>query len=135
MGCSTFSKNSYVTIVLNVLNIPALIPLGGSSVTLIVFYRSPKGNLGCYSHVIQSLKSSWITASGVIIVSISSMNFKPRWQFWRIHQFPDSNPALMTFLATSSYPSPIETFSQNTFLLFLESSSIEDVGSAPADSK
>jgi hypothetical protein len=64
--------------VVNVLYNPAFNPLGGSLVTLIVFYSKPNGNLGCYSQVIQSLKSSLMVASGVTIDSISSMNLRPK---------------------------------------------------------
>jgi len=46
LGCSTFSIVSYVIIVWNVLCKPAFIPLGGSFVTLSVFYNKPNGNLG-----------------------------------------------------------------------------------------
>lgn len=63
------------------------------------------------------------------------MNLRPKWQFYNITHIPVSNPLLITLLAASSYPSPIDTFSQNTFLFFLDKSSIEDVGSAPADNK
>jgi hypothetical protein len=38
----------------------------------------------------------------------------------------------MALLATSSYPSPIDTFSHGNFFFFLANSSIADVGSAPA---
>ena len=70
-------------IVVNVFFSPAFSPLGGTLVTLIVFYNKPKGNLGLYSQVIQSLKSSCIEVfnvlpSGIIIVSISSMNLSPK---------------------------------------------------------
>jgi len=67
--------------VVNVLFNPALSPLGGSFVTFNVFYSRPSGNFGCYSQVIQSLKSSWIAAVGTTKVSISSINPKPKWQF------------------------------------------------------
>lgn len=40
----------------------------------------------------------------------------------------------ITFLATLSYPSPIDTF-EVYFFFFLAKSSIDDVGSAPADNK
>lgn len=39
----------------------------------------------------------------------------------------------MTLRATSSWPSPMDTFSQGNFFFFLASSSIEEVGSAPAE--
>lgn len=58
LGCSTFSIVSYVIIVWNVLCKPAFIPLGGSFVTLSVFYNKPNGNLGWASQVIHNLKSS-----------------------------------------------------------------------------
>lgn len=41
----------------------------------------------------------------------------------------------MTFLAASSYPSPIDTFSQSYLRFLFDRSSIDDVGSAPADNK
>ena len=119
----------------NVLERPAFIPLGGSFVTFRVFYKRPSGNWGCSLQVIQSLKSGLILASGFTKVSISSINFKPKWQFYKIIHPPDSNPAFIHLAATTSYPSPIDTFSQGNFLFFFARSSIEDVGSAPAESK
>jgi len=76
--------------VAKVLTKPAWIPFGGSLVTLIVFYKRPRGNLGVASQVIQSLKSSWIGVSGLIISSILFINPRPRWQFYKITQVPAS---------------------------------------------
>jgi hypothetical protein len=126
--------------VVKVLYRPALRPLGGSLVTLITFCSSPSGNLLCGSQVIQSLKSSCgFTPSPprnpIIVCSVSSINFKPSWQFWRITHPPLSVQALITFLATSSCPSPMDTFSVGNFFFFRANSSIELVGSAPADSR
>jgi len=45
---------------------------------------------------------------------------------------PDS---LTASLATLSYPSPIETILQGYFFFFLANSSIDEVGSVPADNK
>jgi len=63
------------------------------------------------------------------------MNFRPKWQFYKTIQAPLTEPSSIAFLATFSYPSPIDTLSQGYFFFFLAKSSIEDVGSAPADSK
>jgi len=120
---------------LKVLYNPAFKPFGGSLVTLIVLYKSPNGNLVDGSHVIYNLKSSWILASGVRISNNSFMNLIPKWQLWRITHPPVSPLSLHVSLATLSYPSPIETILHGYFFFFLANSSIDEVGSAPADSK
>lgn len=123
----------------NVLCKPALIPLGGSLVTFNVFYNKPNGKLGFSSQVIQSLNSSCngnLGASGLIIlVSISSIYFRPKWQFCKIIHPPCSAHFSIYLLATISYPSPIDTLSQGNFFFFLANSSMVVVGSAPADNK
>ena len=43
VGCSILSKKSWVMIVVKVLNKPALIPLGGSFVTLSEVCSKPRG--------------------------------------------------------------------------------------------
>lgn len=62
------------------------------------------------------------------------MNLRPNWQFWRMTHPPDYIQALMAFLAGSSWPYPIDTFSV-VFFFFLAKSSIALVGSAPGESK
>ena len=90
--------------------------------------------------MIQSLKSSCIVVfkvlpSGTIIVSISSINLRPKWQFYRITHPPSLALSSIAFLANLSYPSPIETFSVGNFFFFLANSSMLEVGSAPADKR
>jgi hypothetical protein len=64
----------------NVLYKPALIPLGGSLVTLIAFYNKANGNLLCGSHVIHNLKSLCIgySLSAVNNPIISSIRLNPK---------------------------------------------------------
>jgi hypothetical protein len=75
-----------------------------------------------------------MAASGTTKVSISSMNLRPKWQFYRITQLPLSKASAIFLEAILSYPSPIETFSV-VFFFFLANSSMDEVGSAPADNK
>lgn len=69
------------------------------------------------------------------IPSISAINPRPRWQFYKITQDPDKNPSLILLSAITYYPSPIETLSVGCFFFFLANSSILFVGSAPDESK
>lgn len=70
--------------VVKVLKRPALIPLGGSLVTLMTLYNNPKGNSFRFSQVIKSLKSGCMvsarsgSASVGISVRRSFMNPSPK---------------------------------------------------------
>mmetsp|Transcript_1316 Transcript_1316/g.2077 ORF Transcript_1316/g.2077 Transcript_1316/m.2077 type:complete len:226 (+) Transcript_1316:1468-2145(+) len=129
---SCLSRKSLSIVVEKVLESPAFIPLGGSFVTLIAICSNPIGNSFLGSQVSQSLKSSSISASGVKMFSIWAMKSSPKWQLYRITQFPWKKLFCIASLAIFSWPSPILTFSMLCLRLRLASSSIEEVGSAPA---
>lgn len=119
-----------------VLNRPAWIPFGGSTVHLMANCNKESGNSAFGSQVIQSLKSGWKTLSfSPKISSIFAMNSRLKWQLESIAHFPVYAPASMSFVAGISCSSPIETEATGYCLCFLAYSLIGFVGSAPADKR
>lgn len=137
LGWSILSKNSELTTLEKVFYSPALRPLGGSLVTLIDLYKSPRGNPSLGSHDNQILKSGLaflIQSSSTNLLSRFCMYLIPKWQFWSRTQFPFNTAVCITDSALDSCPSPNDTLN-NVFHFLLANSSIDCVGSAPADSK
>jgi len=122
--------------VVKVLNRPAWIPFGGSTVHLMAICNKESGNSLFGSQVIQSLNSGWkVLSLSPKISSILAMKSRLKWQLESIAQRPVCIPASMSFIAGISYSSPIETASTGYFLCFLAYSLIGSVGSAPADKR
>lgn len=136
-GWSILSKNSELTNVVNVLYNPALTPFGGSLVTLIAFYNKPNGKPSLGSQLIHILNESCdlpIHSSSINLLSNSDIKLIPKWQFYNNTHSPFSIASYNKLYAFYPYPSPNDTF-YKIFFFFLANSSIDEVGSAPADNK
>jgi hypothetical protein len=95
------------------LSILALIPLGGSYVSLSDLYSNEIGNLGCGLEDKNSLKlgSTFCFITISIIDSNSGSKFIDKWQLAKNTQFPCLAPSVSIFFAFSlcPFPSDIES--------------------------
>eukprot|EP00659_Diplonema_papillatum_P002705 gene2705-biopygen2669 len=119
---------------------PALMPGGGSLVTLMDICKSPMGNFAWGSDVMRMRASSPIASASSLtsVVSRSLRKLRPRWQFCsRAHSPVPARAAIAASMAACSWPCPIEIppCGMICFFRFFADVSISALGSDPCDSK
>lgn len=90
----------------------ARMPLGGSLVTLTLFWRTLTGKCLAGMELRKSRKSSWISSGfsdiSFTMFSMANIQDAARWQFCRNTQSPVLTAARISFSATGPWPWPRE---------------------------